>query len=229
MAAELTLNMGRRVITTAEVNEALQHRGLRYDRAGEEHYNCISAFIKSMRGSDPDAALYWMMRMIEAGEDALFIARRMVIFASEDIGNADPVALQLAVAAKEAVEFVGMPEGVIPLAQAVTYLASAPKSNASYQAMLAARADVRELGSLPVPLHLRNAPSPLMRQLGYGEGYKYPHEYEDAITSQTYFPTELEGKVYYSPSDRGYEKAIQSFLEQVRRAKKRATEHSGGS
>jgi putative ATPase len=212
MAAELTMNSGRRLITTADVNEAAQHRSLRFDRAGEEHYNCISAFIKSMRGSDPDAALYWMMRMIEAGEEPLFIARRMVIFASEDIGNADPVALELAVAVKEAVEFVGMPEGVIPLAQGVTYLASAPKSNASYRAMLAARADAREHGPLPVPLHLRNAPTPLMRDLGYGEGYKYPHDYEDGIVSQTYFPAELEGKVYYSPSDRGRERAIRALL-----------------
>jgi putative ATPase len=131
---------------------------LQYDKAGEEHYNVISAFIKSMRGSDADAAIYWMMRMIEAGEDPLFIARRMVIFAAEDIGNADPRALQVAIAAKDAVHFVGLPEGRIPLAQAVTYLATAPKSNASYQAMLAAAKDVEERGALPVPLHLRNAP-----------------------------------------------------------------------
>ncbi len=141
-----------------------KQRPLRYDKAGEEHYNVISAFIKSMRGSDPDAALYWMMRMIEAGEDPLFIARRMVIFAAEDIGNADPQALQVAVAAKDAFHFVGLPEGRIPLAQAVTYLASAPKSNASYKAMLAAAADVEEHGALPVPIHLRNAPTPLMQR-----------------------------------------------------------------
>jgi putative ATPase len=143
VAAELAVNGRRNTITAAEVSEAAQHRALRYDRAGEEHYNVISAFIKSMRGSDPDAALYWMTRMVEAGEEPLFIARRMVIFAAEDIGNADPRALQVAVAVKDAIDFVGMPEGIIPLAQGVTYLAAAPKSNASYRAMLAARADAQ--------------------------------------------------------------------------------------
>jgi putative ATPase len=216
----LTINAGRHAITTADITEAAQHRALRYDRAGEEHYNVISAFIKSMRGSDPDAALYWMTRMVEAGEEPLFIARRMVIFASEDIGNADPRALQVAVAVKDAVDFVGMPEGIIPLAQGVTYLASAPKSNASYRAMIAARADARECGPLPVPLHLRNAPTPLMRNLGYGGDYKYPHDYEGAITAQAYRPPELEGKLYYSPSDRGYEEKIRNYLNQLRHGKK---------
>jgi putative ATPase len=220
VAAELTSNAGRRTITNADVTEAAQHRALRYDRAGDEHYNVISAFIKSMRGSDPDAALYWMTRMVEAGEELLFIARRMVIFASEDIGNADPRALQIAIAVKDAVDFVGMPEGIIPLAQGVTYLASAPKSNASYRAMIAARADARDRGPLPVPLHLRNAPTPLMRNLRYGEGYKYPHDYDSAIIDQTYRPTELEGKLYYLPSDRGHEQAIRDYLDQVRRQKK---------
>jgi putative ATPase len=219
VAAELAINAGRPAITTADVTEATQHRALRYDRAGEEHYNVISAFIKSMRGSDPDAALYWMMRMIEAGEEPLFIARRMVIFAAEDIGNADPRALQVAVAVKDSVDFVGMPEGVIPLAQGVTYLATAPKSNASYRAMMAARADARERGPLPVPLHLRNAPTPLMRYLRYGENYKYPHDYEGAVTDQAYRPPELEGKLYYSPSDRGFEQSIRDYLSQVRRGK----------
>ena len=226
VAAELTTNAGRPVITTADVTEAAQHRALRYDRAGEEHYNVISAFIKSMRGSDPDAALYWMTRMVEAGEEPLFIARRMVIFAAEDVGNADPQALQIAIAVKDAVDFVGMPEGIIPLAQGVTYLASAPKSNASYRAMIGARADARERGPLPVPLHLRNAPTPLMRDLRYGGDYKYPHDYEGAITDQDYLPPELEGKVYYSPSERGYEVSIRSYLTRVRGTKKlnRATE-----
>jgi len=220
VAAELALNAGRRAIALADVTEATQHRALRYDRAGEEHYNVISAFIKSMRGSDPDAALYWMTRMVEAGEEPLFIARRMVIFAAEDIGNADPRALQMAIAVKDAVDFVGMPEGIIPLAQGVTYLAAAPKSNASYRAMIAARTDARECGPLPVPLHLRNAPTPLMRNLRYGEDYKYPHDYEDAITSQSYLPPELENKLYYSPSDRGYERTLRDYLDQVRRVKK---------
>jgi putative ATPase len=226
VAAELTTNAGRHAITTADVTEAAQHRALRYDRAGEEHYNVISAFIKSMRGSDPDAALYWMTRMVEAGEEPLFIARRMVIFAAEDVGNADPQALQIAIAVKDAVDFVGMPEGIIPLAQGVTYLASAPKSNASYRAMIGARADARERGPLPVPLHLRNAPTPLMRDLRYGGDYKYPHDYEGAITDQDYLPPELEGKVYYSPSERGYELSIRNYLTRIRGTKKlnRATE-----
>ena len=163
-------------------------------RAGEEHYNVISAFIKSMRGSDPDAALYWMMRMLEAGEEPLFIARRMVIFAAEDIGNADPRALQVAIAAKDAVHFVGLPEGRIPLAQAVTYLATAPKSNASYHAMLSAVKDVEEHGALPVPLHLRNAPTGLMKNLGYGKDYKYAHNYEGHIVDQQHLPLELAGQ-----------------------------------
>jgi putative ATPase len=217
VAAELAATAGRRTITVADVTEAAQHRALRYDRAGEEHYNIISAFIKSMRGSDPDAALYWMTRMVEAGEEPLFIARRMVIFAAEDVGNADPRALQVALAVKEAVDFVGMPEGVIPLAQGVTYLATAPKSNASYRAMLAARGDAQECGPLPVPLHLRNAPTPLMQKLGYGAEYRYPHDYEDAIIEQTYRPTEIEGKTYYVPSGRGYEETIRDYLEQMRR------------
>jgi putative ATPase len=220
IAAELALNAGEREISAEDVTEAAQHRALRYDRAGEEHYNVISAFIKSMRGSDPDAALYWMTRMVEAGEEPLFIVRRMVIFASEDIGNADPRALQVAVAVKEAVDFVGMPEGIIPLAQGVTYLACAPKSNASYRAMIAARSDARERGPLPVPLHLRNAPTPLMRNLKYGEDYKYPHDYEGAVTEQAYRPPELEGKLYYVPSDRGHEQSIRDYLSSVSTRKK---------
>ncbi|HZP44332.1 MAG TPA: replication-associated recombination protein A [Candidatus Binataceae bacterium] len=217
VAAELALDAGRRAITLGDVSEAAQHQALRYDRAGEEHYNVISAFIKSLRGSDPDAALYWLMRMVEAGEEPLFIARRMVIFAAEDIGNADPHALQMALAVKDAVDFVGLPEGVIPLAQGVTYLATAPKSNASYRAMLAARSDVREFGPLPVPLHLRNAPTPLMKGLGYGADYQYPHDYDGALVDQAYRPDRLEGKTYYFPSDRGEESRIRAFLEDLRR------------
>ena len=202
----------REDIDLSHAQEAAQKKALRYDKAGEEHYNVISAFIKSLRGSDPDAALYWMMRMIEAGEDPLFIARRMIIFASEDIGNADPQALQVAVAAKDAVHFVGLPEGRIPLAQAVTYLATAPKSNASYKAMLAAANDVQEQGTLPVPLHLRNAPTPLMEKLGYGKNYKYAHNFPDHIVEQEHLPKELEGRKYYSPSDSGEEKKIKERL-----------------
>ncbi len=216
VAAELAQTAKRRTITPDDVTEAAQHRALLYDRSGEEHYNVISAFIKSMRGSDPDAALYWMTRMVEAGEDALFIARRMVIFAAEDIGNADPRALQIALAVKDAVDFVGLPEGIIPLAQGVTYLAGAPKSNASYRAMIAAREDARKLGALPVPLHLRNAPTPLMRKLGYGEDYLYPHDFAGAIAEQNYLPEQIEGRTYYSPSDRGYEARMREYLGRVR-------------
>ena len=208
-------------IDLSEVQEALQKKTLRYDKAGEEHYNVISAFIKSLRGSDPDAALYWMMRMIEAGEDPLFIARRMIIFASEDIGNADPQALQVAVAAKDAVHFVGLPEGRIPLAQAVTYLATAPKSNASYKAMLAAANDVQAQGALPVPLHLRNAPTPLMEKLGYGKNYKYAHNFPDHIVEQEHMPKELEGRKYYSPAESGHENQIKQRLQNWEQQKKK--------
>lgn len=182
------------------VETALQ-RTLRYDAAGEEHYNCVSAFIKSMRGSDPDAALYWMSRMLEAGEDPMFVARRMVIFASEDVGLADPAALSLAVAVQQAVHLVGMPEGWIPLAQGATYLAAAPKDNAAYAAMKAARRAVQEHGPLPVPLHLRNAPTELMKKLEYGKGYQYPHDHPGhRVDGVTYLPEKLKGVRFYKPS-----------------------------
>ncbi|HEY7317971.1 MAG TPA: replication-associated recombination protein A [Candidatus Binatia bacterium] len=221
-AATLARKDKKAKIELSHLQEALQCKPLQYDKAGEEHYNVISAFIKSLRGSDPDAALYWMMRMIEAGEDPLFIARRMVIFAAEDIGNADPQALQVAVAAKDAFHFVGLPEGKIPLAQAVTYLATAPKSNASYKAMLAASEDVHQHGTLPVPLHLRNAPTPLMQKLGYGKSYKYAHNYPGHIVEQEHLPTELKDRKYYAPSDSGYERQIQERLKSWQE-KKRAS------
>jgi putative ATPase len=222
IAAEMARQAGSQIIGADHVREATQHKALIYDRAGEEHYNVISAFIKSMRASDPDAALYWMMRMIEAGEDPMFVARRMVIFAAEDVGNADPRALMVATSVKDAVEFVGLPEGVIPLAQGVTYLASAPKSNASYRAMLAAREDVRKLGALPVPMHIRNAPTPLMKELGYGEGYRYPHDYQGALTEQDYLPEELLSRRYYQPSERGYEVRIRQWVEAARQVRARS-------
>lgn len=190
---------GVRHIDLSTAEEALQSKALLYDKAGEEHYNVISAFIKSMRGSDPDAALYWLARMVEAGEDPSFIARRMVIFASEDVGNADPQALSVATAAAQAVEFVGMPEAQINLAQAVTYLASAPKSNASYVGLLAAKKDVKETLNLPVPLHLRNPVTSLMKNLGYGKDYKYPHNFPKGKVEQEYLPKGLEKKKYYRP------------------------------
>ena len=198
-------------ITLNIAQEAMQRKALLYDKGGEEHYNVISAFIKSMRGSDPDAALYWLARMLEAGEDPLFIARRMVIFASEDIGNADPTAIQVAVSVKDAFHFVGMPEGWIPLSQGVTYLASAPKSNASYKAYLSALNDVKEMGALEVPLHVRNAPTSLMKDLGYGKGYKYPHDH-GGYTEQSYLPKELQGREYYKPTDFGFDKEIKKRL-----------------
>ncbi|MCR4320610.1 MAG: replication-associated recombination protein A, partial [Candidatus Brocadiaceae bacterium] len=203
---------GKRMVTLEIAQEAMQRKALLYDKGGEEHYNVISAFIKSMRGSDPDAALYWLARMLDAGEDPLFIARRMIIFAAEDVGNADPSALQLAVAVKDAFHFVGMPEGWIPLAQGVTYLASAPKSNASYMAYQEALKDVREKGALAVPFHIRNAPTPMMKDIGYGKGYKYPHSFGGYV-GQAYMPEELQGKEYYKPTDNGFDKVIKERLE----------------
>ncbi len=179
-----------------------------YDRDGEEHYNMASAFIKSMRGSDPDAALYWGFRMIESGEDPRFILRRMVIFASEDIGNADPRAITLAVSAFDAFEKVGLPEGRIPLAQCITYLATAPKSNRSYVAMNQTLEAISQNSAVAVPLHLRNAPTSLMRSMKYGENYKYPHDYDEGDASQQYLPEELKGSVFYRPKESGYEKMI---------------------
>jgi putative ATPase len=212
LAARLARSKRVRTLDVPLLEEAAQQRALRYDKGGEEHYNIISAFIKSLRGSDPDAALYWMMRMLEAGEDPLFVVRRMIIFAAEDVGNAEPQALQVAVAAKDAVHFVGMPEGRIPLAQAATFLATCPKSNAAYVAMGRAVEDVRATGALPVPLHLRNAPTPLMKGLGYGAGYQYPHEYEDAVADQDHLPDRLAGRRYYEPTDRGRERDIAERL-----------------
>ena len=211
---------GKRRITLKIAQEAMQRKALLYDKGGEEHYNVISAFIKSMRGSDPDAAVYWLARMLEAGEDPLFIARRMVIFASEDIGNADPSAVQVAVAVKDAFHFVGMPEGWIPLSQGVTYLASAPKSNASYKAYLSALEDVKEKGALEVPLHIRNAPTPLMKDLGYGKGYKYPHNHGGHI-EQTYLPEKLQDKEYYKPTENGFDKEIKERLADYKAKRKK--------
>jgi putative ATPase len=208
---------GVRRIDLGTIEDAMQKKALLYDRMGEEHFNTISALHKSLRGSDPDAALYWLARMLEAGEDPLYIARRMVRFASEDIGNADPQALVVAVAAKDAVDFIGMPEGDLALAQAAIYLATAPKSNSVYRAMQKARNDVTSKHTPPVPLHIRNAPTGLMADLGFGKGYKYPHDDPDGVTDQDYLPLALKGTVYYEPSDRGYEAKIKSRLEKWRK------------
>jgi putative ATPase len=191
-----------------DVETAAQQRVLAYDRAGDGHYDTVSAFIKSLRGNDPDGALYWLAAMIAAGEDPRFIARRLIISASEDVGNADPRALQVAVAAAQALDHVGLPEAQYALAQATTYLATAPKSNRSGSAFFAAASDVESHGSLPVPLHLRNAPHRLMKQHGIGVGYKYPHEFEGADVEQQYLPDELADRRYYLPTDHGYEATI---------------------
>ncbi len=208
VAAEVAARTPERTISVEVLEEAAQRRALRYDRQGEEHYNVVSAFIKSMRGSDPDAAVYYLVRMLEAGEDPLFIARRMVIFASEDVGNADPRALQVALAVKDAVHFVGLPEGRIPLAQAATYLATAEKSNASYAALNRATEAVRRTGTLDVPKHLRNAPTSLMKSLGYGKDYRYPHDAPERFVAESYLPTELQAERYYEPTEHGDERAI---------------------
>ncbi len=203
---------GRRSIDLDTIADALQRRSPMYDKAGDSHYDTISAFIKSVRGSSPDGALYWLARMIESGEDALFIARRLVILAAEDIGLADPQALTVAVAAQQAVHFIGMPEGRIPLAEATVYLAAAPKSNTAYAALNEAMADVRRLPNDPVPLHLRNAITGLMRQMGYGKDYKYSHDYEGHFAEQEYLPPQLQGRRYYHPGTEGAEKEIAERL-----------------
>ena len=222
LAANLLDRGPTRRIDSAVVADLLHKRMLLYDRAGEEHYNLISALHKSMRNSDPDAAVYWLARMVEAGEDPLYVARRLVRFASEDIGNADPQALSIAVAAKDAVHFIGMPEGNTALAQAVIYLATAPKSNAVYRAYLdAAESASKELAE-PVPLHLRNAPTRLMKELDYGKDYQYAHDNPDAVTDMPCLPASQQGRRYYHPVERGFEREIRKRMEywEKRREKK---------
>ncbi len=211
---------GRKSIDSKTIEEALQRRALLYDKAGDQHYEVVSAFIKSMRGSDPDAAVYWMARMLEAGEDPLFVARRMVIFAAEDIGNADPNALRVAMAATDAVRFVGMPEGHLPLTQAALYLAVAPKSNTAVTTYAAAKADVEKHGALPVPLHLRNPSSALGRSMDFGKEYKYPHNYQGHFVVEDYLPQELKDPHYYQPSNSGRERDIAERLATLRKQKK---------
>ena len=203
---------GKRHIKLEAIEDAIQHRALLYDRAGEEHYNIISALHKSLRGSDPDAALYWLGRMLEAGEDPLYIVRRLIRFASEDIGMADPQALVIATSAQQAVHFVGMPEGNLALAQAVVYLATAPKSNSLYTAYSQVQQDVERTRNDPVPLHLRNPVTRLMRDVGYGKGYKYAHNFPGHFVEQQNLPDSLQGKKYYEPSEQGFEKEIDSRL-----------------
>jgi len=207
---------GRRSVSVEAVAEALQHRTLLYDRAGDQHYDIISALHKSLRDSDPDAGLYWLVRMLEAGEDPLYIARRLVRFASEDVGMADPQALVVAMAAQQAVHFVGLPEGNLALAQSAVYLAMAPKSNSLYAGYSAVQEDIRRGPNEPVPLHLRNPVTDLMREMDYGKGYKYAHDYEGHHVEQEHLPPGLRGKRYYVPGDQGFEKDVVSRLEQWR-------------
>jgi putative ATPase len=210
MAASATVpdDNGLRAIDLPAVEEALQHRALLYDKSGDQHYDLISALHKSLRGSDPDAGLYWLGRMLEAGEDPLYIVRRLIRFASEDVGVADPQALALAVAAQQAVHFIGLPEGNLALAEAVVYLATAPKSNSLYQAYSHVQKDIQQGRNEPVPLHLRNPVTDLMRRMGHGQGYKYAHDYPGHFVEQQSLPTSLQGKRYYIPGDQGYEKEI---------------------
>lgn len=211
---------GVHTLTREVLEEAFQRKYSLYDKKGEAHYDIISAFIKSMRGSDPDAAVYWLARMLEGGEDPKFIARRMIILASEDIGNADPAALMLAVDSFTAVDYVGMPEARIILSNVATYLAGAPKSNASYTAIDAAMSDVRRLPNLPVPLHLRNAPTKLMKELNYGKEYQYAHDHDNNFVEQQYLPDQLKSKRYYEPTENGREKQIKERLSSLWRGKK---------
>jgi putative ATPase len=210
-------------ITRRVVEEAFQKKFMLYDKGGEEHYNLISALHKSLRGSDPDAALYWLARMLDAGEDPLFIARRMVRFASEDVGNADPRALTVAVSAMQAFQFIGLPEGELALAQAAVYLATASKSNALYTGYGRARETIRRTGALPVPLHIRNAPTGLMKDLGYGKDYLYAHDFEDAYVPQEYLPEPIKGQSYYHPTDHGYEKIIRERMNEWRKRRDKGT------
>jgi len=219
-----------RKITRAFVEQAIQKKALQYDKSGEEHYNLISALHKSLRGSDPDAALYWLGRMLKAGEDPLYLARRLVRFASEDVGNADPRALTVAIDAMQAYHFLGSPEGDLALAQATVYLATAPKSNALYVGYGQVNATIEKTGTLPVPLHIRNAPTKLMKELDYGRGYRYAHDFADAYVPQEYLPDELRGKGgrFYRPTERGYEKIIGERLDHWRKIREANAKKDSG-
>jgi putative ATPase len=224
VAATLAQEAHGKEITVAQVDEALQRRVLRYDKAGEEHYNLVSALHKSVRNSDPDAALYWLVRMLESGEDPLYLARRIVRMAVEDISLADPNALGICIAARDAIDFLGMPEGGLALAQAAVYLAIAPKSNALYKAYGAVQRDVQETAAEPVPLHLRNAPTRLMKELGYAKGYQYAHDFDEKVANMECLPENLKGKRWYFPTDEGVEKRIRERLAAIRAKKEKLQE-----
>ncbi len=215
LLVEHALADGKKILKKDDVSESFLFKPLLYDRAGEEHYNLISAFHKSMRGSDPDAAVYWLVRMLSAGEDPLYIARRIIICAAEDVGLADPMALTVAVSAKQALEFLGQPEGEIPLAMAAIYVASAPKSNSAYKALKLAYQEVKKTGSLPVPLHLRNPVTKLMEKLGYGKNYKYAHDYPEGFVFQQYLPDKIKNQKFFFPTERGKEKEIKERLQKL--------------
>jgi len=215
-AARHAVASGAERLDPAVVDEALAQRTLLHDKSGDAHYDVVSAFIKSLRGTDPDAAIYWMMRLLEAGDDPLFVLRRMIIFASEDIGNADPNALQVAVSADAAFRRLGMPEGLFAIAQCCTYLATAPKSNASYVAFTIAKEDIAAHGALPVPLRLRNAPTTLLRREGHGRDYRYPHDEGGFARGEAYLPDALAGRRYYVPKRSGYEQRIAERLARLR-------------
>ena len=217
---------GVREITSELLEDVLQRKLLRYDKAGEEHYNLISALHKSVRNSDPDAALYWLARMIESGEDPLYLARRMVRMASEDIGLAEPGALAVTLAAKDAFDFLGAPEGHLALAQAAVYLSLAPKSNALYTAYGSVMTDVRETEADPVPLHLRNAVTGLMKNIGYGEGYKYAHDFDEKVTDMSCLPENLSARSWYKPTDQGFEARLRARLAEIRKLKSRGASHA---
>ncbi len=217
LMVECAVAEGKREVNKDEISKELLKSPLKYDKDGEEHYNLISAFHKSMRGSDPDATIYWMVRMLEAGEDPLYIARRIVICAAEDVGLADPMALVVATSAYQAYEVLGSPEGEIALAEAAIYVACAPKSNSAYKALKLAKEEVKNSGSLPVPMHLRNPVTRLMKKLGCGKGYKYPHDYPEGFVKQLYLPEEIKHKIFYHFSDRGAEKQIGDRLLRFRR------------
>jgi len=222
---EAEIATGAPTITAAQVRETLQQKTLRYDARGEEHYNLISALHKSLRDSDPDGAVYWLGRMLTGGEDPLYVARRMIRFASEDIGNADPQALQVALNCREAYHMLGSPEGELALYQAAAYLATAPKSNAVYVCTHRVRADIERTGSLPVPLHIRNAPTALMKDFGYGRGYQYAHDDRDGLVLQEHLPPELAGNVYYEPTNRGHEAVIKDRLTKWKQILKQRAQH----
>jgi len=220
-AISLELNKSEILISKQVIENVIQKKNVFYDKSGEEHFNIMSAFIKSMRGSDPDAAIYWLARMLEGGEDPLFISRRMIVFASEDIGNASQNALLLAVATFDAVNKIGMPEARIVLSQCATYLASSPKSNSSYKAIESALKEIRENDLYPVPLKLRNAPTKLMKDIGYSNDYKYPHDFKNNFILESYMPGEIKNRQYYFPTENGNEKSIKSRLIELWQGKKK--------